>query len=213
MKSPRGCSPSDGGTLQKQAMPMDLDVYWCDGSVRERWKQDVPSTITRSISGLDSQNRSRTKDLVISIINNQHPLKRRTNKEGLERRQLQLAHALERNEPRADRLLCIPRTDCADSGIWTDRAGLVGPFLLHRSCRGFHISLGQNLERSLEPLRAKKPEVPRAVFRRTWSDLSTTAGLEDRPGGTTGSISVDRGAVATRFFDVLTARVFQEKKP
>ena len=129
------------------------------------------------------------------------------------RSQLQLAHALERNEPRADRLLCIPRTDCADSGIWTDRAGLVGPFLLHRSCRGFHISLGQNLERSLEPLRAKKPEVPRAVFRRTWSDLSTTAGLEDRPGGTTGSISVDRGAVATRFFDVLTARVFQEKKP
>ena len=237
MKSPRGCSPSDGGTLQKQAMPMDLDVYWCDGSVRERWKQDVPSTITRSISGLDSQNRSRTKDLVISIINNQHPLKswavwlfpgtsleketprgcplERDDISGqmTGRSQLQLAHALERNEPRADRLLCLPRTDCADSGIWTDRAGLVGPFLLHRSCRGFHISLGQNLERSLEPLRAKKPEVPRAVFRRTWSDLSTTAGLEDRPGGTTGSISVDRGAVATRFFDVLTARVFQEKKP
>ena len=82
MKAPRGCSPSDGGTLQRQVMPMDLDVYWCDGSVRERWKQDVPSTITRSISGLDSQNRSRTKDLVISIINNQHPLKRRTTKGG-----------------------------------------------------------------------------------------------------------------------------------
>ena len=129
------------------------------------------------------------------------------------RSQLQLAHALERNEPRADRLLCLPRTDCADSGIWTDRAGLVGPSLLHRSCRVFHISLGQSLERGLEPLRAKKPEVPRSVFRRTWSDLSTTAGLEDRPGGTTGSVSVDRGAVATRFFDVLTARVFQEKKP
>lgn len=85
MKAPRGCSPSDGGTLQRQVMPMDLDVYWCDGSVRERWKQDVPSTITRSINGLDSQNRSRTKDLVISIINNQHPLKRRTNKRFLER--------------------------------------------------------------------------------------------------------------------------------
>ena len=85
MKAPRGCSPSDGGTLQRQVIPMDLDVYWCDGSVRERWKQDVPSTITRSINGLDSQNRSRTKDLVISIINNQHPLKRRTNKRGLER--------------------------------------------------------------------------------------------------------------------------------
>ena len=75
MKAPRGCSPSDGGTLQRQVMPMDLDVYWCDGSVRERWKQDVPSTITRSINGLDSQNRSRAKDLDISIINNQHPLR------------------------------------------------------------------------------------------------------------------------------------------
>jgi len=85
MKAPRGCSPSDGGTLQRQVMPMDLDVYRCDGSVRERWKQDVPSTITRSINGLDSQKPSRTKDLVISIINNQHPLKRRTNKRGLER--------------------------------------------------------------------------------------------------------------------------------
>ena len=85
MKASRGCSPSDGGTLQRQVMPVDLDVYWCDVSVRERWKQDVPSTITHSISGLDSQNRSRTKDLVISIINNQHPLKRRTTKEGLER--------------------------------------------------------------------------------------------------------------------------------
>ena len=212
MKSPRGCSPSDGGTLQKQAMPMDLDVYWCDGSVRERWKQDVPSTITRSISGLDSQNRSRTKDLVISIINNQHPLKRRTNKEGLERRQLQLAHALERNEPRADRLLCLPRTDCADSSIWTDCTGLAGPSLLHRSCSGFHISLGQNLERGLEPLRAKEPEAARAVVWRVRSDRSTTACLEGPPGSATGFISVDRGAVATRFFDVLTARVFQEKK-
>ena len=85
MKTTRGCSSFDGGTLQKQAMPMDLDVYWCDGSVRERWKLNVPSTITRSINGLDSQNRSRTKDLVISMINNQHPLKRRTNKRGLER--------------------------------------------------------------------------------------------------------------------------------
>ena len=82
MKAPRGCSPSDGGTLQRQVMPMDLDVYWCDGSVRERWKLNVPSTITRSINGLDSQNRSRTKDLVISIINNQHPLKKRTIKGG-----------------------------------------------------------------------------------------------------------------------------------
>ena len=78
MKATRGCSSCDGGTLQKQAMPMDLDVYWCDGSVRERWKQDVPSTIIRSINGLDSQNRSRTKDLDRYIINNQHPLKRRT---------------------------------------------------------------------------------------------------------------------------------------
>jgi hypothetical protein len=78
MKAPRGCSPCDGGTLQRQVMPMDLDVYWRDGSVRERWKQDVPSTITRSINGLDSQNRSRTKDLDRYIINNQHPLKRRT---------------------------------------------------------------------------------------------------------------------------------------
>lgn len=85
MQASRGCRPCDGGTLQKQAMPMDLDVYWCDGSMRERLKQDVPSTITRSINGLDIQNRSRTKDLVISIINNQHPLKRRTTKEGLER--------------------------------------------------------------------------------------------------------------------------------
>ena len=192
---------------------MDLDVYWRDGSVKERWKLNVPSTITRSISGLDSKNRYRAKDLVISIINNQHPLKRRTTKEGLERRPLQLAHALERNEPRADRLLCLPGTDCADSGIWTDRAGLAGPSLLHRSCRGFRSSLGQNLESGLEPLRAEKPEVPRSVFRRTWSDLSTTACLEDRPGGTTGSISVDRGAVDTGFFDVLTAPVFQEKKP
>ncbi len=94
MKAPRGCSPSDGGTLQRQFIPMDLDVYWCDGSVRERWKQDVPSTITRSISGLDSQNRSRAKDLVISIINNQHPLKRRTTKGQLERMQLQLGRVL-----------------------------------------------------------------------------------------------------------------------
>ena len=82
MKARRGCRPGDDGTLQRQVMPMDLDVYWCDGSVRERWKQDVPSTITLSINGLDSQNRSRTKDLVISIINNQHPLKRRTTKGG-----------------------------------------------------------------------------------------------------------------------------------
>ena len=82
MKAHRGCRPGDDGTLQRQVMPMDLDVYWCDVSVRERWKQDVPSTITRSIRGLDSQNRSRTKDLVISIINNQHPLKRRTTKGG-----------------------------------------------------------------------------------------------------------------------------------
>ena len=85
MKATRGWRTCNGGTLQKQVMRMDLDVYWCDGSVRERWKLNVPSTITRSINGLDSQNRSRTEDLVISIINNQHPLKRRTNKKGLER--------------------------------------------------------------------------------------------------------------------------------
>ena len=82
MKTPWGCSSSDGGMLQSQVMPMDLDVYWCDGSVRERWKEDLPSTITSSIHGLDRQNRSRTKDLVISIINSQHPLNRRTTKEG-----------------------------------------------------------------------------------------------------------------------------------
>ena len=94
MKTTRGCSSFDGGTLQKQAMPMDLDVYWCDGSVRERWKLNVPSTISLSITGLDSQNRYRTKDLVISIINNQHPLKRRTTKGQLERMQLQRGRAL-----------------------------------------------------------------------------------------------------------------------
>ena len=75
MKAPRGGSPCDGGTLQRQVMPMDLDVYWRDGSVRERWKQDVPSTITRSINGLDSQNRSRTKDLDRYIINTNTPLR------------------------------------------------------------------------------------------------------------------------------------------
>ncbi len=85
MKATRGWRTCDGGTLQKQVVRMDLDVSWCDGRVRERWKLNVPSTITRSINGLDSQNRSRTEDLVISIINNQHPLKRRTNKKGLER--------------------------------------------------------------------------------------------------------------------------------
>jgi len=156
MKAPRGCSPSDGGTLQRQVMPMDLDVYWCDGSVRERWKQDVPSTISRSINGLDIQNRSRTKDLVISIINNQHPLKRRTNKRVLER---------------------MTSKDCCPGVVGTVRA------------------VRALLER--EPL---KPPARQRICTRAPNDSGVTKATKCRP-------------LATRFFDVLTAPVFQEKKP
>ena len=155
MKAPRGCSPSDGGTLQRQVMPMDLDVYWCDGSVRERWKQDVPSTITLSISGLDSQNRSRTKDLVISIINNQHPLKRRTNKRGLER---------------------MTSKDCCPGVVGTVRA-----------------------VRALLGRKTLKPFAAQWIYTRAPGDSGVTKATGCRPS-------------ATGFFDVLTARVFQEKK-
>ena len=155
MKATRGCSSCDGGTLQKQAMPMDLDVYWCDGSVRERWKQDVPSTIIRSINGLDSQNRSRTKDLVISIINNQHPLKRRTNKRVLER---------------------MTSKDWCPDVVGTVRA------------------VRALLER--EPL---KPPATQRICTRAPADTGVSKATKCRP-------------LATRFFGVLTAPDFQEKK-
>ena len=273
MKTTRGCSSCDGGTLQKQAMPMDLDVYWCDGSVRERWKQDVPSTITRSISGLDSQNRSRTKDLVISIINNQHPLKRRTTKEGLERMthsgpkpgipvsktvipvfvpgtvraggrflgrktpksiatqtvcpgrsddsgvikarrsRLERDHSLVRDVPRADRLLCLPGADCAHSGIWSDRRGVGGPPFLHRYCGEIHNPLGEVVDVAVGRGRERNPKgmphVPHGPRLPHCSQCLVGARQLDL----SGRPKVDRGAIATRFFDVLTARIFQEKKP
>lgn len=166
MKAPRGCSPSDGGTLQRQVMPMDLDVYWCDGSVRERWKQDVPSTITRSISGSDSQNRSRAQDLVTSIINNQHPFKRRTTKGG----------------PVIGFPVTVERMTEPINGI-------------SRLCVGTVRAVRALLER--KPL---KPPATQRIYTRAPSESGVTKATKCRP-------------LATQFFDVLTARVFQEKKP
>ena len=187
MKATRGCRPCDGGTLQKQAMPMDLDVYWCDGSVRERWKLNVPSTINRSINVLDSQNHSRAKDLVISIINNQHPLKRRTTKEGLER--------MKHSGPKPG--IPVSKTVIPVFAPGTVRAG--GRFLGRKTpksvatqsfCHGrfsdsgvIKVGLGDLAPKSAKP----------TATTRFW-------GLDSRP-------------TRTRFFDVLTARVFQEKKP
>ena len=175
MKAPRGCSPSDGGTLQRQVMPMDLDVYWCDGSVRERWKQDVPSTITFSINGLDSQNRSRTKDLVISIINNQHPLKRRTTKGGT-------VTGFPITVERMTQTIGIP---------------IVGPINPGES-RCFVGTV--RAVRALLEGEPPKPPATQRICTRAPSDSGVTKATKCRP-------------MATRFFDVLTARVFQEKKP
>ena len=126
---------------------------------------------------------------------------------------LERDHSLVRDVPRADRLLCPSGAHCAHSGNRSNHLGLAGPSSLHRCYRGFLIALGQDLERSLGPLRAKKPKVPHALVRRIWSDPSSIDYLDVSPRGITDRPTVDRGAVATRFFDVLTARVFQEKKP
>ena len=175
MKTTRGCSSCDGGTLQKQAMPMDLDVYWRDGSVKERWKLNVPSTITRSISGLDSKNRYRAKDLVISIINNQHPLKRRTTKGGT-------VTGFPITVERMTQTIGIPivgRTNPGNSRcfVGTVRAG--GRFL------------GRKTPKSI---------ATQSFCHGRFSDSGVTKTTKCRP-------------LTTRFFDVLTARVFQEKKP
>ena len=237
MKAPRGCSPSDGGTLQRQVIPMDLDVYWCDGSVRERWKQDVPSTITRSINGLDSQNRSRTKDLVISIINNQHPLKRRTNKRGLERMTskdccpgvvgtVRAVRALLEREPlKPTATQRIGTRALGDSGV--TKAGSLnqgfaapnGRYHLRRGVINHSVRahlclrLGSGSE-ICRQLRSQGKLLDPMV----WSVLH----LHAEPVGFPWDIHQTKGWAlvgshraprrTTRFFDVLTARVFQEKK-
>ena len=124
-----------------------------------------------------------------------------------------LTHALERDDPRANRLLCPPGTNCAHSGTRADHHGFGAVPPLNRSLHGLGNSLGQDLERHLGPLRAKKPEVPHAVVWRMGSHRSTSGLLARRPYGIGGCFPVIAGAIATRFFDVLTARVFQEKKP
>lgn len=210
MKAPRGCSPSDGGTLQKQVMPMDLDVYWCDGSVRERWKQDVPSTITRSINGLDSQNRSRTKDLVISIINNQHPLKRRTTKRCLEREQLQLERVPGTDvEPEAD----PEEVSCCGRGVCYCVSGIGRP---PRDCACTQL---QSVRRSLEigPWELPLPEEC-CLHQVVRNNLGGKPELRHSPLVASHMAPLQKAGMAGirldgLFFDVLTAPFFQEKKP
>ena len=175
MKAPWGCSSSDGGMLQSQVMPMDLDVYWCDGSVRERWKLNVPSTISRSINGLDSQNRSRTEDLVISIINNQHPLKKRTTKGG------------------------------TVTGF---------PITVERMMQ----TIGIPIVRPINPEESRCfVGAVRAVRRFLGRKTPTSTAMQwisPRRSGDSGVTKATKHQpLAARFFDVLTARVFQEKKP
>ena len=238
MKAPRGCSPSDGGTLQRQVMPMDLDVYWCDGSVRERWKQDVPSTITLSINGLDSQKRSRTKDLVISIINNQHPLKRRTNKRGLERMTskdccpgvvgtVRAVRALLEREPlKPTATQRIGTRALSDSGVTKAGSlnqGFAAPNGRYHLRRGVinhsvraHLCL--RLGAGSEICRQLRSQ-GKLLDPMVWSVLH----LHAEPVGFPWDIHQTKGWAlvdshrpprrTTRFFDVLTARIFQEKKP
>ena len=198
MKTTRGCSSFDGGTLQKQAIPMDLDVYWCDGSVRERWKLNVPSTITRSINGLDSQNRSRTKDLVISIINNQHPLKRRTNKRGLERM------TYSGSEP----AIPVSKTVIPAFVPGTSSAG-------ESVVSAVNTENSDDSENSDDTSRTDAAQV-RAVRRflgRKTSISTATQWIYPRRSNDSGVTKTTKyQPSATRFFDVLTARIFQEKK-
>ena len=237
MKAPRGCSPSDGGTLQRQVMPMDLDVYWCDGSVRERWKQDVPSTITLSISGLDSQNRSRTKDLVISIINNQHPLKRRTNKRGLERmtskdccpgvvgtvRAVRALLELQPLKPTATQRMGTRAL--SDSGVTKDGSlnqGFAAPNgrdhlrrgVIHHSVRAhlcLRLGAGSEICRQLRSKRKLLDPMVWSVLHLHAEPVGFSRRIQQTKGWTlVGSNRAHRRT--TRFFDVLTARVFQEKK-
>ena len=196
MKAPRGCSPSDGGTLQRQVMPMDLDVYWCDGSVRERWKQDVPSTITRSINGLDSQNRSRTKDLDISIINNQHPLKRRTTKGGLV---IDFPVTVERMTviPAS-----APGTLSAGDSALTAESSVVAENSVNTENSDDSSRTGAGQVRAVRRFLGRETPISPAmqsIYPRRSGDSGVTKAINHQP-------------LATRFFDVLTARVSQEKK-
>ncbi len=195
MKTTRGCSSFDGGTLQRQAIPMDLDVYWCDGSVRERWKQDVPSTITRSISGLDSQNRSRAKDLVISIINNQHPLKRRTNKRGLERMTYSGSEPVIPVSKTVIPALAPGTSSAGESAVNTENSDDS-----ENSDDTSRTGAGQvRAVRRFLGRKTPKPTATQWIYPRRSDDSGVTKTTKCRP-------------LATRFFDVLTARVFQEKK-
>ena len=190
MKAPRGCTPCDGGTLQKQVMPMDLVVYWCDGSVRERWKLNVPSTISRSINGLDSQNRSRTEDLVISIINNQHPLKRRTNKKGLERMRIsgRFIRSLAMNGTcTATTLQRLPHSSFEGSQLWRSLMECCFGTFLRSNDEAFGLVLTFDFH-------AHRWEIVRKVM--TLNRLAANFS-EPSQGG---------------FFDVLTARNSLEKK-
>jgi hypothetical protein len=174
MKAPRGCSPCDGGTLQRQVMPMDLDVYWRDGSVRERWKQDVPSTITRSINGLDSQNRSRTKDLDRYIINNQHPLKRRTIK----------------GRTVIGFPVTVERITHSGSEPGNPVSVTVIPVFVPGAVRAVRRLLGR---------KTPKSTATQWIYPRRFDDSGVSKATKCRP-------------LATRFFNVLTAPDFQEKK-
>ena len=126
--------------------------------------------------------------------------------------QLQLAHALERDEPRANRLLCPLGADCARYGIRSYHLGLAGPPLLHCNCSAFHTSLDQGVETDVERRRGQSRNMVRQHCRSHRIPNVTHSLVGFRRLDLRGRPKVDRGAIATRFFDVLTAPVFQEKK-